>query len=289
LLPDLPPRLVSGVTGRLIACRLGRREPLDGLVGEIDAWAALYESPVSEHRWSELAAPLPVGPSPFLPRRPLCAPPLVEIDDRSVPARASAEAEWLRIVFATVHVVHRDGLQSASVEEIARLAGVEARAFHAVFEGKQQALAAAQELLFRHLVAVAAGAFVTGETWSSRLWEAARALTQCAEQNAALTHVSLLHPCSAGAPGDRLPQDVTSAFAMFLREGELESERAPSRAPISDTGLGAIVTAIFELAVEHVQSEPPAPLTDLLARVVFLCTAPYLGPADAAALARKAA
>jgi hypothetical protein len=283
LLPDLPPRLISGVRRRLAASRLRRGEPLQPLSRDLDAWVALYASPVCEHRWSELVSPAPVGPSPFLPRRPLCAPPLVDPGIRALGTRASADEKWLRIVFATAQVVHRDGLQSASVGEIVRLAGVDASAFHAAFEGKRQALAAAQELLFRHLMAVAAGAFVTGETWAARLWEAARALTQCAEQNATLVHVSLLHPCSGGTASELLPQDVTSAFAMFLREGELDADRAP----ISDSGLRATVIAVSELASQHVQDEPRAPLTDLFARVVFLATAPFLGTNDAATLALR--
>jgi AcrR family transcriptional regulator len=285
--PDLPPRLTCGVAARLIVCRLRRRERVAELSRELGDWLALYEAPVGEHRWASLRAPAPADPSPFLPRRPLCPPPPPETGDRVVPTRSLADEDWLRIVFATAQVVDRDGYESARGGEIARLAGVELRTLQAAFDGQQQALAAAQELLFRHLMAVTAGAFVTGETWPVRLWEAARALTQCAEQNSRLSRVSLLEPCLAGTSGDRLPQDVTSAFAMFLREGELDADRSSSSAAISDTVLGAIVTAVFDLAFQHVGGDPGAPLTDLFARVVFICTTPFLGPADAAVLARR--
>jgi AcrR family transcriptional regulator len=285
--PDVPPRLACGVTCRLLASRLRHNETLDELSSEIGAWLKSYKSPRAKHRWSSLASSPPADRSPFLPRRPL-APPPAEHRPRGRSSRTPADEDWLRIAFATVEIVERDGYESATVAEIARRAGVEPRMFYATFAGKQQSLAAAQELLFRHLIAVAAGAFVAGDSWSARLWEAARAVTQCAEQNAALTRVSLLHPCVSDASGRGLPQDVTAAFTVFLQEGGRggEEEGLGSTALISASELQAIITAIADLAFGHVQVAPDAPLTDLLARVVFLATAPFLGTADAARLAK---
>jgi hypothetical protein len=297
-LPDIPPRLACGVTSRMLASRLRQNRAVEALSSEIGAWLARYESPLAKHRWSGLVSSPPADRSPFLPQSALLPPPAAAAAPAAIEAsrpcagaaQTTAENEWLRIAFATVHTVDRDGYQAATVGEIARQAGVDPRAMQATFAGKPQALAAAQELLFRHLMAVAAGAFVAGDSWSSRLWEAARALTQCAEQNAALTRVSLLHPCVSDSLGGGLPQDVTAAFTVFLREGaHTSSDGPPSAAPRSDTELEAIITAIADLAFQHVQAAPEAPLTDLLARVVFLATAPFLGTAHAAELGERGA
>jgi AcrR family transcriptional regulator len=282
LVPDLPPRLICGVTCRLLSSRLRHGEPLDDLPSEIAAWLALYESPPSEHQWNSLSSSPPATRSPFLPRVQL-RPPRSEARARGTAARSLADEDWLRSGVATAEIVDRDGYESATIGEIVRRAGVDSRAFYATFASKQVALAAAQELLFKHLMAVAAGAFVEGDTWPARLWEAARAVIQCAEQNALLSRVSLLEPCRSGASGAGFRQDVTSGFAMFLHEGD-----AATSPRLSQAQLKTVITAIGELALQHVQDEPAAPLTALLTHVAFLSAAPFVGTTEAAKLARRA-
>ena len=78
---------------------------------------------------------------------------------------------------------------------------------------------------------------------------------------------------------------MTAAFTVFLHEADRHGkEGPPSTTLMSDTELQAIIIAIADLAFQHFQVTPDAPLTDVLARVVFLATAPFLGTADAAVL-----
>ncbi|HSZ12615.1 MAG TPA: TetR family transcriptional regulator [Solirubrobacteraceae bacterium] len=291
LVADLPPSLLCGLTCRLLASRLREHEPrLDGLADELLAWLAVYELPLAAHRWEELAAlPLPVR-SPYLPPIALRAPPSPLQGRTRMTRSARAEERWLRVLFATVEVVARDGYAGASVAAIAACAGIDTRAFYRTFASKQHALAAANELLFRRAIATAAGAFAAGETWPARVWEAARALTQCVEDSRALAHVCLVESQDGGAGMLAGVEEIARAFAIFLYEGDAHRrERLGASAPdLPALAPDAITTAVLELGYRRVRRRGEAAFTGLLAHAVFIALAPFLGAEEAAERVRAA-
>ncbi len=282
MIADLSPRLLAGVICRLLSCSLTQREPsLREMLPELLDWISSYELPASRHTWRELA-PVTVARSPFLAPAPLRAPPPLPARSR-VGADALSENQWLRIVFATAEIVARDGYAAATVGEITRLAGVDGRAFYALFTGKQQALAAAREMLFRHLMAVSAGAFVVGESWPERLWEAARALTQAIEQNATLSHVSFVESHAGGPAAIRRLEELICAFTIFLQEGrrcEPAGTARPRGAP-SRLVQQAIVNSVFVLCYRQARARDGHGIAELLGPVMFMILAPFLGAAQA--------
>jgi AcrR family transcriptional regulator len=289
VLPDMPPRLICGVTCRLLAARLRRdggeqRGELAGaadLAEEILGWVSSYELPVARHRWRSLPAlPQPAGaPSP-----PVSALGALRALTRGRPRRAGgalAEDHRLRIVFATAEVIRRDGYAAASVVQIALAAGVSSRAFYRLFAGKREALLAADELLLRHAMAAAAGAFVTRETWPERVWEAARALVQCAEENPTLAYVALVESYAGG------PTTIPGAEELarvFLQEGDRRPPRGRSAGAtprVSEVAHEAIGTAVLELGYLHARVGGETPVSALLAQIVFISLAPFLGAREA--------
>jgi AcrR family transcriptional regulator len=284
MIPDLPPGLLIGVVCRLIACRLRDGEPrLTEILHEILDWLAAYELPAGEHRWRTLAPVAPLARSPFLAPTALRAPPALAPGRQRITEDAVSENHWLRVVFATAEVVARDGYVAATVAEIVRLAGVDGRVFYTLFASKQQALAAARELFFRHAMAVTAGAFAAGETWPECLWEAARALTQSVEQSPTLSHVSFVESHSGGPLAMRRLEELACAFTIFLQEGyRYEPARRPgSHAGPSRLAQEAIITSVFELCYLQAREHGGPALSAHLGHVVFVSLAPFLG-ADAA-------
>jgi AcrR family transcriptional regulator len=283
ILPALPPRLVLAVVCRMVGSRLRRGErDMDELRAALPAWVLAYELPRASSRWRSQATLAPPARSPFLPVAALCAP------AATAPVRPRArqgevvESQWLRIVFATAEIVRRDGFEAATVAQITAAAGVDSRAFYRLFAGKQQALAAATGLLFRHAMAAAAGAFVAGETWPERVCEAARVLTQYVERHPTLAHVALLEGHMIDADDGQHVDELTLAFTIFLREGySFAGEPWTSSHGPSELALEAIGAAVFELGCSHVREHGAARLSCLLGHVVFISLAPFLG-ADAA-------
>jgi AcrR family transcriptional regulator len=280
IIPDLPPRLVIGVSCRLIAARLHEDEPrLSALHEELLGWIAAYEMPVAGRRWHTITALPPAPRSPFLPPGALHAPPALMPGRARGKAGALAENHWSRIVFATAEIIRCDGYSAATVARITEEAGVDARAFYRLFAGKQQALAAGCELLFRHAIAAAAGAFVVGEDWPERLWEAARALTQYADGNPTLSYVALVESHRGNSSSLRRVEDLTRAFTIFLQAGfaPLASDSPGLVSQPSEVALEAISAAVFELAYRHARDDGELALSTLLAPIVFISLAPFLG------------
>lgn len=277
---DLPSRLVLGAASRLLAARLSQsEEPLGDaphhdiadLTDVLERWTAMYELPIADHRWCALGALAAPSRSPYLPPTALRAPPPLAPGSPRTSSAAVVENHWLRIVFATAEVIERDGYESATVAQITAAAGVDTPAFYSLFAGRQEAFAAINELLFGHAMAVAAGAFVAGSTWPERVWEAARAVTQYAEQNRTLTYVSLVEGDAAVAPAEQL----TRAFTIFLLEGTRDARERPAGEAVLEVA-GA---AAHELCYRHVRDgdrdasgEPLA-----LAQLLYLALTPALG------------
>jgi hypothetical protein len=129
-------------------------------------------------------------------------------------------------------------------------------------------------------MAVAAGAFVAGATWPERVWEAARALTQYAEQNRTLTYVSLVESDAAGTHATPCVEQLTQAFTIFLLEGARETRErpAPSASCPSDVGLEAVGAAAYELFYRRARDgDGAATESSPLAQLVFIALAPFLG------------
>ena len=283
ILPDLPPWLLMAVCCRAVGSRLHDEEPnLRALQEDLCGWVAAYDTPGTHHRWSTIAALPPAPSSPYLPRGAMRPPPALRAGQRRM-AGTIAEYQWSRIVFAAAEVIRRDGYSAATVAAITEVACVDARAFYRLFAGKQQALAAASELLFGNAMAAAVGAFMAGESWPERLWEAARVLTQFADQNPTLTYVSLVESQAGGSSAIRGLEARTRAFTIFLLEGLARvSGRPPGIRPDpSEVALEAIGLAVFELAYRHAREDYEAPLAMLLAPIVFIALAPFLGAVEA--------
>jgi AcrR family transcriptional regulator len=278
--PDLASRLLLGAVCRLLACRMARGEPvLSDLCGELLAWIESYSQPAGEHRWGTLQPAFTPGRSPFLPHSPLRAPAAPAFPRARIPEDALAEYQSLRIMFATAEIVQRDGYCAATVAEITRRAGVDGRAFYRSFAGKQEAFAAATELLFRHVMAAAAAAFVTGESWPHRVWEAARAITQCVEQNPTLAQVSLIESHAVGSVAVQRAADLACAFTIFLQEGYRHESRHGCPSTLA---LEAIATTVFELGYQQARRENAnVKLSGLSAHVAFIALAPFIGAAEA--------
>jgi AcrR family transcriptional regulator len=286
VLPDLPSRVLLGAVTRMLAVRLARGETaLDGMLDELLAWLESYARPISEHRWRRMKTLAPPARSPFLPHAPLRAPPTHARTHARMGRDRLAEEHRQRIVFATAEIVRRDGYAAATVTDIARLAGVDTRAFYRAFTDKQQAFAAVTDVLFRHLMAVSAGAFVIGESWPERVWEAMRALTQCLEQNPTLAQVALVEGHAAAPDAICRIQDLACAFTIFLEEGY---RYEPKRGCPSELALEATATTVLALCYQQGRpARSTANLSGLLGQISFICLAPFLGAAETDAFLKR--
>ena len=274
--PDMPSALLLGATQRLLASRLRRGEQdLLSLEDELLNWIAAYNRPLGLHRWRTLNLDCKPARSPFVPEVPLRAPPALSSGRPKRSARAISENQRLRIMFATASVVQARGYMSASVAEITRVAGVDARVFYRLFKDKQEAFTAIRELGFQRTMAVTAGAFFAAEEWPQRIWEAARALTQALGQNPSLSHASMIDG-HVGAPEtvERF-EELVAGFTIFLQEGYQFVGTQDGRGP-SALALEAVAAINFEALYSQARSNSPA-MAGLLAHLSYICLVPFVG------------
>jgi AcrR family transcriptional regulator len=226
-------------------------------------------------------APTPAR-SPFLAPAPLRAPQALKPGRPRRSAPPVSENQRLRIIFATVEIISRDGYAGVSVAAIARAAGVERRAFYALFTDKQSAVTAVHEFVFQNLMAVTAGAFFAAEEWPRRIWEAARAFTQFLEQNPALTHAAIVEGHVGAAAGVKRLEELLLGFTIFLQEGYgYEPHRQGS--PPSRVALQTIAHANFEILYRQARSDRTN-MAELVAPLAYVTLAPFVGVARAGEL-----
>jgi AcrR family transcriptional regulator len=277
--PDVCPRIAIGGIYRLLAARLRRGEPgLAALTGELLDWIKSYERPAGEHRWRGLRSTAAPAPSPFLPETPLRAPMALAPGRPRMSEEQVAANHRQRILFAAAQLAEDKGYNATTIAEITKLAGVDGRAFYALFADKQDAFMNVHELGFQEVMAVTAGAFFAGASWPERSWEAGRAFTQFLEQNPTIAHVGFVEAYAVGPGAIQRVEDSHVAFTIFLQEGyqQTRREQAPSR-----LALEAIITAIFEIVYHQARASTQPKIAGLLGNITFLWLAPFTGSADA--------
>jgi TetR/AcrR family transcriptional regulator len=277
--PDLPIAALLGAIHRLLATRLRRGERvLSGLREDLLAWVESYSRPASERRWSTLAPSPAPGPSPFLPRTALRAPPALGPGRPRMAEEEVSENHRQRIMFATSQVVSERGYTAATIAEITRMAGVDGREFYRLYADKQEAFSAIHELGFQYLMAVTAGAFFAGSSWPERMWEAYRAAMQSVQENPTVANVGFVESYAVGLRGIQRVEDSRVAFTIFLQEGFRLKQDGPAPSRVA---LEAIVTMVFEIVYRAARASAEPQTTTLLAPIMHLCLAPFMGPAAA--------
>jgi AcrR family transcriptional regulator len=278
-IPDFSARMLIGGIYRLLAVRTRRGDPtVSALLEDLLAWVSSYDRATDEHRWRALVPSGKLAPSPFLPDAPLRAPPPLPPGRPRISPEEVADNHRRRVLFAAALLAERKGYTAATVADICKLAGIDVRAFYAMFADKQEAFMAVHELGFQDLMAVTAGAFFAGASWPERSWEAVRAFTQFLESNPTIAHVGFVEAHAVGPGAVQRVEDSHVAFTIFLQEGFQYAKPTP---PPSRVALEAIITTIFEIVYSQTRAGGELQLSGLVPHLSFLVLAPFVGPEQA--------
>jgi AcrR family transcriptional regulator len=278
--PDVSSGAMLGGVYRLLGARLRRAETDNrALLGDLLAWARGYEQPRAEHRWrSREAVALP---SAVVPNRP----PRFPAEASPPPSRRARDAREednrMRMLHAVAQIAERRGYAAASIAEITKVAGVDARVFYRHFSDKQRAFAAVSELYYQQLMAVTASAYVGGGSWPQRIWDAALASARYLEENRNLAHVAFVQSHAGGAEAIKRVEDSLMAFTLFLQEGYEYAGMGASGPRPSPLALQAIALTNWEIVYRELRRSATPRLAGLSGHVSWLSLAPFLGVHDA--------
>jgi AcrR family transcriptional regulator len=192
-----------------------------------------------------------------------------------------------RLIAGLAEAVAEKGYAAVTLTDIVEQAKVSRRVFYANFEGKEQCFLAAFEVVVAHLRELIAEAVEGIPGWPEQAVAATRAVLAFLASEPDLARLCLVESRSAGpAVGVRFNEAV-GELTPPLRRGR--AERAKGDRPLPDSTEDSTAGSLVSLVYRKVAAGEAERLEDLLPDCAELVLLPYLGPVEAARLAREAA
>jgi len=191
-----------------------------------------------------------------------------------------------RLIAGLAEAVAEKGYAAVTLTDIVMHAKVSRRVFYANFESKEQCFLAAFEVVVGHLRELVAEAVEGIGDWPHQAIAATRGVLAFLASEPDLARLCLVESRGAGPAVMARFNEAVGEMAPLLAQGRAErpeGERLP--ASTEDSTIGSLVS----LTYRKVAAAEATQLPDLLPDCAELVLLPYLGPAEAARLARAAA
>jgi AcrR family transcriptional regulator len=298
---DLTLKMIIGGVREVTAARLrqGRVRELPGLADELATWAACY--PV------KLPAGLAGTPGrvetpgragiPGTPGRagrvgtPSAR--AVRAEGRLPSGRHDLTRQFIvqnqreRIVDATASIVAEKGLANLTIPEIAKRANVSHQTFYEMYPTKDDAFLGAQKIGMHQALLVTAQAYdAHKEDWPRGVAAGLHALLAYLASEPALSHLILVDTFAASPEATEIRDTSLHAFAAYLRPGY---DHAPKGPAVPGVAPEAITGGVWQILNHYIEAERTSELPDVAPQLIYAALTPFLGPSDAAKVARRAA
>lgn len=197
-----------------------------------------------------------------------------------------------RLIAGLAAAVAEKGYAAVTLSDIVREAKVSRRVFYANFESKEQCFLAAFEVVVDHLRELVgeAAAEVDADDgvdgWPQQAIAATRAVLRFLAEEPDLARLCLLESRGAGpAVNARFNQAVAELKPPLARG---RAERPTGERPLPDSTEDSTLGALVSLLHRQVAAGEAEQLEELTPECAELVLLPYLGPVEAARLARVA-
>jgi AcrR family transcriptional regulator len=191
-----------------------------------------------------------------------------------------------RLIAGLAEAVAEKGYSAVTLTDIVKHAKVSRRVFYANFESKEKCFLAAFEVVLSHLHELVAEAVAGVEGWPQQAIAATRATLAFLSSEPDLARLCLVESRSAGPAVATRFNEAVGEMAPLLQRGRAER---PEAARLPDSTEDSTIGSLVSLAYRKVAAGEAEQLEDLLPDCAELVLLPYLGPAEAARLARQAA
>lgn len=192
-----------------------------------------------------------------------------------------------RLIAGLAAAVAEQGYAAVTLADITRQAKVSRRVFYANFESKEQCFLAAFEVVVAHLRELIAEAVAPLDGWPAQAVAATRAALIFLASEPDLARLCLLESRGAGPAVSARFNQTVGELAPPLARGR--AERPDGDRPLPESTEDSTIGSLVSLAHRKVAAGEAARLADLLPDCAELVLLPYLGPGEAARLAREAA
>jgi AcrR family transcriptional regulator len=197
-----------------------------------------------------------------------------------------AHNQYERLIAGFANAVAEHGYNEVTITHITKGAKVSRRVFYANFEGKEECFLAAFDVVVAHIRELVAAAVESAPDWPHQAIAAAREVLAFLASEADLARLCLVESQSAGPAVARRFHDAVRELVPPLQRGrEQRDGERELPATTEDSTIGALVS----LASRKIAAGEAASLGDLLPDFTEFILSPYLGPGEAARLARASA
>jgi len=192
-----------------------------------------------------------------------------------------------RLIAGLAEAVAEKGYAAVTLSDVVRHAKVSRRVFYANFESKEQCFLAAFEVVVEHLRELIAAAAEPLPGWPEKAVAATRAALAFLAAEPDLARLCLLESRAAGPAVAARFAAAVGELAAPLRRGR--AERPAGERPLPDSTEDSTIGSLVSLLHRRVAAGEAARLPELAPECAELVLLPYLGPREAARIARAAA
>lgn len=190
-----------------------------------------------------------------------------------------AENQRERLLNGVVEAVAERGWNATTIASITAAAKISRRTFYEYFEGKEDCFAAAYEMIEAHVLDSTLAAPGAGEEWPDRVRARLAALLDVLARDPAVARCFLVEPLAAGGAVAARYRESMQLLAAILRP-----EPPPTELDM-EVRDQALIGGIATLIVRRLNTGGASRLPELLADLVELALAPYVGRQEAKRLA----
>jgi AcrR family transcriptional regulator len=299
---DLTVKVILGGIREVTAARLrqGRAAELPELADELATWAASYPAklpagldglPLTRtrarpSRGSDGGAGEGPGRASSISERAQRAEGRLPSGRHDLPRQFIVKNQRERIVDATASIVAEKGLAGLTIPEIARRANVSHQTFYEMYPTKDDAFLGAQKVGMHQALLVTVQAYEEHkDDWPRGVAAGLRALLDYLASEPAHAHLNLVDTFAASPEAIEIRDTRLHAFAAYLQPGY---HHAPKDRPVPGIAPEAIAGGIWQVLNHYIEDGRTDELPDVAPQLIYAALTPFLGPKDAAKVARRA-
>jgi AcrR family transcriptional regulator len=195
-----------------------------------------------------------------------------------LPKELVVRSQRERLLSSILEVVAEKGYPETTVADVIDRAGVSRATFYQLFTDKEECFLVMYRELTELTVSYVQRAYDSAATWPEQIEAGLAALLRFLSANAAIAKVAIIDALAAGEQARMHYREAVRAFVPFVEGGRAVSD---SSLPIPPTVPLVVVGGIMHTVFEHVAGGRSDDLPRLLPDLVFMTTAPYVGPEQA--------
>jgi AcrR family transcriptional regulator len=259
---EMPRELVRAIVRAFrhvieVRLRQGREQELVELAPQLVDWALSYRTPPERLRH---------------PRKPPA---------RFAPPEAGDETTRDRILLAAVELVAEKGYDGLTVTDIASRAAISLTTFYAEFDNKEAVILAALRRSTRRVYSVTAPVYQAAADWQHGVGDALHAFFALLAQEPAFAQFGGVGARLGSPLVVEVRHQLLAGSRAFLAEGYRQN---PETSPVAGEAIGA---AIDSLLFDHARHAGEHRLYEVAPTAAFLALAPFVGVAEACAIANE--